>query len=163
LEEEIYEVLVSLDNGSTYTPYGDFTSSELSDFETMTGGTKLTCDGETVTNMRGTGVKCITHEIGETYQSTTNEACAIFNGEEVCLKPNDYANKDSYYTRMNNLGLACNDYQNENKLQCSNGSTYNESGSLSCRVDSDGSVGCGFFTGVGGRCSASFGGIAACH
>ena len=44
---------------------------------------------------------------------------------------------------MHNLGLTCNDYQNDGWLTCSNGSTPYESGSLCCSLGDFGNVICG--------------------
>ena len=103
------------------------------------------------------------YSAGETYTKVANEVCAVFSDSSdgtVCLKSGEYANVDSYYTKMHNLGLACSDYQQTTFLRCSNGTTYDQSGSLYCDILSDGSVDCGLYG--ESLCTITSDGLAGC-
>ena len=129
-EENIYEIQYTQDN-------------ELLHFGVLSLGD---CNNSISNAPTELNASCeVLYFAGETYTKVTNEVCAKFNNNSngtVCLKPNDYANVDNYYTEMNNLGLSCNEYQKFGYLQCSNGSTASQSGSLMCNIV-DRTVTCG--------------------
>lgn len=95
VDNPIYEVKISEDSGETYINFGNFTTLSLSDFETtVLGGTKLTCDGTTETDLgSGTKLKCITHTNNyEAELISSHQVCANFNSE-VCFVAGEYDGK----------------------------------------------------------------------
>ena len=104
---------------------------------------------ETEQMLNGNGKLCVkTVSLGETYTKRDSEACAIFNGTEVCLKPNDFSNATNYYAVMNGLGLLCNPLESLNAaniLTCISGTIESPTGSLYCSIDGNGKSKCGIY------------------
>ena len=156
--EPIYEVKLSQDSGSTYSTFENYTATELSDFETnMLGGTTLTCDGETETDLGGgTKLKCITHEAGYTYSQTSNEVCSNYGNKLICMKETDWENSETLKERFEEeAGLTC-AYNNGSTWV---GDTKPESGYLSCS-DEDPTNG---YNAVEFYCVVNSGGSATCR
>ena len=165
--ETIYEVKLSKDNGSTYSTYGNYTATELSDFETNILEETLTCDGKTETDLGGgTKLMCITHEAGYTYTQTNNEVCSNYGNTLICMKGTDWENSETLKSQFINAGLTCaynngstwvgNTKPESGYLLCSNEDPTNgySVGEFNCVV-SHGSASCGVSR--GGACMVASG------
>ena len=116
----------------------------------------LVCDNKTLIGLgEGVNIKCISHEAGFEYDKIDSELCAYINDKEICIKPNDWYNIESYKEKFESVGWICEyqdsgEWSNDKKptngnLECSKErpSTRNyKEGELFCFIGTDGGAVC---------------------